>query len=554
MRNVGEASAGSEKTGTPADARPSVGVLFDVDGTLYHQRMLQAIMALRLILALLVHPVRTVREVRVLAAFRHAQEWLRDHQVAGELEPDAQVIRTAEVTGKPHQAVRATVARWMQEAPQRLLPLCARRGMIRRIRRWHRLGIPMGVYSDYRAEAKLRSLGVESLLRPVVCSTDPDVRAFKPDPRGYQAAAARMGLRPKDMIYVGDREAVDAVGANRAGMLAAIIGLRGMGRRRNRDVLSLKRLDAHILGAAENPESPACWVCGSLLTLPWRPSTLRHPVGPTSWRVTDSMYGQTAALRKCSRCSFVFADPLPSPDLVDCYRNMDDEEYQGSAGPRCVQMRSIIQTALRQHPQAQTLLDVGAGTGLLLLEAQAAGLHAEGVEPSRWCVETAAKTNGVELRCGTLQEYSDRLGHYDLVMLVDVIEHVSDPVGLLRQAADRLAPGGRLVIVTPDIASALARLMGRRWWHHRVAHVGYFSLATMAWALDQGGLSEVAHASAGWRFPVPYVCKRLVRYLPSPPFNWVLNRLGASRFMAQRQVTLNLHDSFLFIAKRKDDA
>ena len=59
--------------------------------------------------------------------------------------------------------------------------------------------------------------------------------------------------------------------------------------------------------------------------------------------------------------------------------------------------------------------------------------------------------------------------------LVDVIEHVADPLALLRGARDYVAPGGLVLLVTPDVDSVAARLFGKRWWHLRLAHVGYFN-------------------------------------------------------------------------------
>ena len=56
--------------------------------------------------------------------------------------------------------------------------------------------------------------------------------------------------------------------------------------------------------------------------------------------------------------------------------------------------------------------------------------------------------------------------------------------------------------------------MGWRWWHFRVAHVGYFSHAT----LDGSGarrLTPVAPRRPGWVLPLSYLLERLERYLPS---------------------------------------
>ena len=74
-----------------------------------------------------------------------------------------------------------------------------------------------------------------------------------------------------------------------------------------------------------------------------------------------------------------------------------------------------------------------------------------------------------------------------------------------------------MLIVTPDVSSPLARLMGRRWWHCRVAHVCYFDRRSMAAALARAGLVPVGQRWVGWRFPLPYLLERVGRLVPVPP-------------------------------------
>jgi 2-polyprenyl-3-methyl-5-hydroxy-6-metoxy-1,4-benzoquinol methylase len=290
-----------------------------------------------------------------------------------------------------------------------------------------------------------------------------------------------------------------------------------------------------------------CWICGGA-SRPFRPSTIRHRVDAACVRITDSNYGETAALSKCRDCGFVFADPLPHPDVLDLYREMDDQPYQNTAFTRRTQMRQLLSEIRRARPSARSLLDVGAGTGLMVAEARAAGFRAEGVEPSRWCVETAAAVNHVDLFCGTLSEWRTQSHAYDVVALVDVIEHTDKPLQLLREAASMLAPDGAVLVVTPDIGSMTARLMGQRWWHHRVAHVCYFDRASMRRALTGAGLTLEVDTTAAWRFPASYIAERLVRYVPIFPIAGTLKALARSARMQRWEIPVNTRDSRAFIA------
>jgi putative hydrolase of the HAD superfamily len=87
----------------------------------------------------------------------------------------------------------------------------------------------MGVLSDYPAEAKLRALGVADRFSPILCASDPEVGAFKPNPAGFLRACTLWGLTPAEVVFVGDRPDVDAAGARSAGMRCVIVGRKGSG-------------------------------------------------------------------------------------------------------------------------------------------------------------------------------------------------------------------------------------------------------------------------------------------------------------------------------------
>ena len=135
---------------------------------------------------------------------------------------------------------------------------------------------------------------------------------------------------------------------------------------------------------------------------------------------------------------------------------------------------------------------------------------------------------------------------FDLVTLVDVIEHVTDPVGLCRDAAARLAPGGRIVVVTPDVESIAARVLGRRWWHFRVAHIGYFSPRSFSRAAERAGLRVVDRERARWYFPVGYLVDRTREYLPIPSLPALLAGANVVSRLREMVVPLNLFDSTVY--------
>ena len=201
-------------------------VLFDVDGTLYHQGPLRAAMASELGVSPWLHrrPSEVPQLWRVLRAFRRIREELRDSTDGGEPLAMAQYTRTAARLGVDVALVRAAVDEWIFTRPLKYLPLVRRAGTGAALAACRARGWRIGVFSDYPTVQKLRALGLHELVSVEVCATDEAVNAFKPHARGFLHACERLGVDPAGVVYVGDRPEVDAAGAIAAGLRAVVIG------------------------------------------------------------------------------------------------------------------------------------------------------------------------------------------------------------------------------------------------------------------------------------------------------------------------------------------
>ena len=113
--------------------------------------------------------------------------------------------------------------------------------------------------------------------------------------------------------------------------------------------------------------------------------------------------------------------------------------------------------------QLNRLLDVGAGAGLFLVNARAAGWQVEGVEIAEYGPVYARHHFGLDLVHGTIHDASFPNEHFDVVMLQDTIEHVTNPRELLQEANRMLRPGGAVILSTPNLDSLGRRLFGTAW-------------------------------------------------------------------------------------------
>jgi putative hydrolase of the HAD superfamily len=196
-------------------------IVTDVDGTLYRQDYVRLRMAAMLLRYSVTDPPGAWRTMRALRAYRHAQEVLRASNEAGAAH--LQAAWAASRTGYDENFIRACVHRWMEMAPLEALRLARFEGLEEFCRWTASTGLRLAALSDYDPHEKLRALGIESYFELVVCSSDPEIGVFKPNPRGLLLAIERFGVQPAEAVYIGDRLEVDGAAALAAGVSAIVL-------------------------------------------------------------------------------------------------------------------------------------------------------------------------------------------------------------------------------------------------------------------------------------------------------------------------------------------
>jgi HAD superfamily hydrolase (TIGR01549 family) len=219
-------------------ARVPKAVIFDVDGTLYDQRKLRLCMVREMFFCILRQPSR-LAELRILWLFRRMRE-----RYATSVLPDLesrQYVWTAQVAGVSPEKVREVVKVWMFERPLAHLQSCRYSGAQVIFAQFQRLGIPIGVFSDYPARDKLMALGLT--VQVMVSAASAEVNQLKPDPKGLLVVAAKLGALVSECLFIGDLEAKDGECARRAGMPYLILTSRHKNRQMYRLAIWLSNVE-----------------------------------------------------------------------------------------------------------------------------------------------------------------------------------------------------------------------------------------------------------------------------------------------------------------------
>jgi len=289
-----------------------------------------------------------------------------------------------------------------------------------------------------------------------------------------------------------------------------------------------------------------CWICDSAnVSLLWK-SEIGRNLNSSDVAITNDKYGQTLTLYKCNDCGFSFAHPVPD-NIIELYEELEDESYVDGLTSRFYEMKHLSDFALKCKPDAKSGLDVGAGVGLMVKALKEKNIDATGVEPSKWLVKKSKEIFDIDLIEGIVPNESIAGKKFDLVFAVDVIEHLSNPVEFLNTLKSYLNENGILIIATPDRDSLLAKFLGKKWWHYRIAHIGYFNHNSMELAIKKSGMRVEKFSRPVWCLPLGYLSKRLSKYLPVKS---IASYIEKKPELNNRPVNFNLHDSIAVIVKK----
>jgi 2-polyprenyl-3-methyl-5-hydroxy-6-metoxy-1,4-benzoquinol methylase len=146
------------------------------------------------------------------------------------------------------------------------------------------------------------------------------------------------------------------------------------------------------------------------------------------------------------------------------------------------------------------LLDVGCSFGFFLDAARQRGWSVEGIDISAYAAQYARSRFNLSVQNVPVTEARFPEQSFDVITMWEVVEHFPTPVQALQHLSQFLRPEGMIVLGTPNVASYLATIQGKRWrnWEPP-AHLLYFSPETMSHLIDRCNLKMIDHESA-----IPY--------------------------------------------------
>ena len=230
------------------------------------------------------------------------------------------------------------------------------------------------------------------------------------------------------------------------------------------------------------------------------------------YTITEAEIEKPDKIFKCNNCGLVFAEQTENLKYyADKYAEMVDEEYVKEEKGRRLASIKILKR-IRKYKRYGRLLDIGCATGFLLDEARRRKWEVSGVEISKWAAVYAKQKLNLDVINVSAEKTSFPDGFFDVIVMIDVLEHLTDPKYTLLEIRRILKNDGVLYISTPNISSAVSRILGAKWWGINKFHLFYFSKRTLEKMLDACGFKVKKYNPHIRIFSVNYWVKRIKTY------------------------------------------
>ncbi|HEY6119624.1 MAG TPA: class I SAM-dependent methyltransferase [Pyrinomonadaceae bacterium] len=204
-------------------------------------------------------------------------------------------------------------------------------------------------------------------------------------------------------------------------------------------------------------------------------------------------------IQECDACGLAYVDPRPTAkQLAEFYGKgyfLGERDFFKGKDYCCERDRAISDGSVTGYDEIVsnfnlkdlTILDVGCASGALL---QSLRKHHPreviGLDSAAYPVSVGVSKYGLDLRCETLESASFTDKYFDLITLIDVVEHLENLSTFLTELRRVLKPNGKVFVSTPNYASySLAR---NEWacLYRDFEHLQYFSPRSIRGLCERG--------------------------------------------------------------------
>jgi SAM-dependent methyltransferase len=198
---------------------------------------------------------------------------------------------------------------------------------------------------------------------------------------------------------------------------------------------------------------------------------------------------------RCTGCTHIYVSPrLRDPIL----QQMLAEDSSQAADPFLESQTIYADHLCRLLSSSSSgigrrLLDIGHGSGHLMLAARAYGFHVHGIDRDERAATPLRAVFGEHVQLCQLPVETLPWGSFDQVVMSHVLEHLAEPTRTMPAVVQALQPGALLYIAVPDSDALQFKLFGRLWDAvHPIMHPQFFNQRSLRHLVEAHGLEFIA--------------------------------------------------------------
>ena len=197
---------------------------------------------------------------------------------------------------------------------------------------------------------------------------------------------------------------------------------------------------------------------------------------------------------RCEQCGL--QTQFPKPNTNEMY---DENYYSGKSDYSYIDERKLEKyhnyvwdariRNIQKFVPGGNFLDVGSSFGGFLSRARKFGFQPYGVEVSEYS-SNHSRSNGIETFTGNYLDNPFPTHFFDVITLIEVIEHMENPREVFRKFSDQMKSGGMLLLQTANFEGKQALEEGKKYHYYLPGHIYYYSLSNLKKILKEFGFSR----------------------------------------------------------------
>ncbi len=213
---------------------------------------------------------------------------------------------------------------------------------------------------------------------------------------------------------------------------------------------------------------------------------------------------------KCHYCKAGFLSRMPTKKVLhDFYSNFTYDT--GFINEKLIRKEATnVLKNLKKYKGK--LLDIGSGAGFFIHEAQKMGWSCLGIETSKKLVDYGKVYLNINIIHGDFLNINLKNEKYDVIILSQIIEHITEPYKMLNKVYSYLSKGGILYIATPNFNSHLSKVLKVNFpYLSPPEHVIFYSPKTLYFLLQKTGFQRMKIRTYGYPQDLSGIIKKLIK-------------------------------------------